>query len=224
MRKRIKLKDRLLPDYTVAEEITNMVSHIAGGALGITALVLCVLTAAAHKNIYGVIGSAIYGSAMIILYTMSSVYHGLRPGMGKKVLQVLDHCTIYLLIAGTYTVLALSALRPMFPELCWGMLTFQWTLTAIAVTLTAIDLKKFNVFSMICYISMGWAIALFIPQTIQSLSYPGFMLLLSGGISYTIGAILYGIGSKVHWMHSVFHIFVVIGSLLQFLSILLYGL
>ena len=224
MRKRIKLKDRLLPDYTVAEEITNMVSHIAGGALGIAALVLCVLTAAAHENIYGVIGSAIYGSAMIVLYTMSSVYHGLRPGTGKKVLQVLDHCTIYLLIAGTYTVLVMSALRPMFPELAWGLLIFQWTLAAIAITLTAIDLQKFNVFSMICYIGMGWAIALFIPQTIQALSYPGFMLLLSGGISYTIGAILYGIGSKVHWMHSVFHIFVVIGSLLQFLSILLYGL
>ena len=104
------------------------------------------------------------------------------------------------------------------------MLVFQWALAAIAVTLTAIDLKKYNVFSMICYIGMGWAVAPFIPQTIQALSYPGFMLLLSGGISYTIGAILYGIGSKVHWMHSVFHIFVVIGSLLQFLSILLYGL
>ena len=224
MRKRIKLKDRLLPDYTVAEEITNMVTHIAGGALGISALVLCILTAVKNANIYGIVGSAIYGAAMITLYTMSSVYHGLRPGMSKKVMQVLDHCTIYFLIAGTYTVLAISALRPLFPELGWGMLIFQWSLAAIAITLTAIDLKKYNVFSMICYVGMGWAIAPFIPQTIMALSYPGFMLLLSGGISYTIGAILYGIGSKVHWMHSVFHIFVVIGSLLQFLSILLYGL
>ena len=224
MRKRIKLKDRLLPDYTFAEEITNMVSHIVGGALGVAALVLCILASVKNHNLYGIIGSAIYGGAMITLYTMSSVYHGLRPGMGKKVLQVLDHCTIYLLIAGTYTVLAISALRPLFPALGWGMLIFQWTLAAIAITLTAIDLEKYNVFSMICYIGMGWAIALFIPQTIQALSYPGFMLLLSGGISYTIGAVLYGIGSKVHWMHSVFHIFVVVGSLLQFLSILFYGL
>lgn len=185
MRKRIKLKDRLLPDYTVAEEITNMVTHIVGGALGIAALVLCILTAVTNNNIYGIVGSAIYGGAMIALYTMSSVYHGLRPGMGKKVMQVLDHCTIYLLIAGTYTVLAISALRPLFPKLGWGMLIFQWTLAAIAVTLTAIDLKKYNVFSMICYVGMGWAIAPFIPQTIRALSYPGFMLLLSGGISYT---------------------------------------
>ena len=161
---------------------------------------------------------------MIALYTMSSVYHGLKPGMAKKVMQVLDHCTIYFLIAGTYTVLSLSAIRPLFPALGWGMVIFQWTLAAIAVTLTAIDLKKYNVFSMICYVGTGWAIAPFIPQTIHALSYSGFMLLLSGGISYTIGAILYGIGSKVHWMHSVFHVFVVIGSLLQFLSIFLYGL
>lgn len=224
MRKRIKLKDRLLPDYTAAEEITNMVTHIVGGALGIAALVLCTLVAARNNNEYGIVGAVIYGVAMIALYTMSSVYHGLRPGMGKKVMQVLDHCTIYFLIAGTYTVIAISALRPLFPSLGWGMLIFQWTLAAIAVTLTAIDLKKYNVFSMICYVGMGWAIAPFIPQAIHALSYPGFMLLLSGGISYTIGAILYGIGSKVHWMHSVFHVFVVIGSLLQFLSILLYGL
>ena len=224
MRKRIKLQDRLLPDYTAAEEITNMVTHIVGGALGIAALVLCILTAVKNNNLYGIIGSAIYGSTMIILYAMSSIYHGLRPGMGKKVMQVLDHCTIYFLIAGTYTVIAISALRPLFPGLGWGMLAFQWTLTAIAVTLTAIDLKKYNAFSMICYVGMGWAIAAFIPQTIQALGYPGFMLLLSGGISYTIGAILYGIGSKMHWMHSVFHVFVVLGSLLQFLSILLYCL
>ena len=224
MRKRIQLKDRILPDYTAAEEITNMVTHIVGGAVGIAALVLCILTAAKNNNIHGVVGSVIYGITMIALYTMSSVYHGLRPGMGKKVMQVLDHCTIYFLIAGTYTVIAISALRPLNPTLGWGMLIFQWTLTAIAVTLTAIDLKKYNVFSMICYVGMGWAIAPFIPYAIEALSYPGFMLLLSGGISYTIGAILYGIGSKVHWMHSVFHIFVVIGSLLQFLSILLYGL
>jgi hemolysin III len=224
MKKRIKLQDRLLPDYTNAEEIANMTTHIVGGALGIAALVLCTLTAARNNNVYGIVGSVIYGITMIALYAMSSIYHGLRPGMAKKVMQVLDHCTIYFLIAGTYTVLSISTIRPLFPRLGWGMLIFQWSLAAIAVTLTAIDLKKFNVFSMICYVGMGWAIAPFIPQTMHALSYPGFMLLLSGGIGYTIGAILYGIGSKIHWMHSVFHIFVVIGSFLHFLSIFFYGL
>lgn len=224
MRKRIKLADRLLPDYTVGEEVMNMVSHIVGGGLGVIVLILCVVRAALNGNVYGVVGSAIYGSSMIALYAMSSVYHGLRPGMAKKVLQVLDHCTIYFLIAGTYTVIALSALRPLYPVLGWGMCAFQWALMALAVTLTAIDLKKYNVFSMICYIGMGWAILPFMKQAHAALTQPGFILLLSGGIAYTIGAILYGIGAKKHWMHSVFHIFVVLGSLLQFLSIFLYCL
>ena len=97
-------------------------------------------------------------------------------------------------------------------------------MTALAVTLTAIDLKKYNVFSMICYIGMGWAILPFMPQAVQALTVPGFWLLLGGGIAYTVGSVLYGIGVKKRWMHSVFHVFVVVGSVLQFLSILLYGL
>ena len=224
MIKRTKLADRLLPDYYRGEEIMNMVTHIVGGALGVVALPLCMIFAGLHDNLYGVIGSAIYGICMIAMYSLSSIYHGLRLGMAKKVLQVLDHCTIYFLIAGTYTVLSLSALRPVYPKLAWGMLIFQWVLTAISVTLTAIDLKQYRVYSMVCYICMGWAILPFFPQTIVALTETGFALLLAGGISYTIGAVLYGIGSKKHWMHAVFHIFVVLGSLLQFLCILLYGL
>lgn len=224
MKKRIKLKDRLLPNYTFAEEITNMTTHIVGGALGLVALVMCTAAAALNKDPYAIFGAVLYGISMITLYTMSSVYHGMRPGTGKKVLQIMDHCTIYFLIAGTYSVIALTTLRSVDPVLSWGMLIFQWALSALAITLTAIDLKKYNVFSMICYIGMGWAILPFIPQTIAAMTTQGFILLLSGGISYTIGAVLYGIGSKVHWMHSVFHIFVVVGSLLQFLSIFLYAL
>ena len=196
-----------------------MVTHIVGGGLGILALALCVIRAAIHANPWGVVGSAIYGVSMIALYTMSSVYHGMRPGTGKKVMQVLDHCTIYFLIAGTYSVIALSALRPVNPVLGWGILAFQWALTALAVTLTAIDLHKYSIFSMVCYVFMGWCIIFFLPLALQALTPTGFYWMLAGGIAYTIGAVLYGIGSKMHWMHSVFHIFVVLGSLLQFISI-----
>lgn len=197
----------------------NMVTHIVGGGLGVIVLVLCVIRAAMHENTWGVVGSAIYGASMIALYTMSSVYHGLRPSTGKKVMQVMDHCTIYVLIAGTYTVIALSALRPVNPALGWGILAFQWGLTALAVTLTAIDLHKYSIFSMVCYVFMGWCIILFLPLAMQALTPAGFYWMLAGGIAYTIGAVLYGIGSKMQWMHSVFHIFVVLGSLLQFISI-----
>ena len=224
MAKRIRLCDRSLPRYSRGEEIMNMVTHIVGGGLGILALVLCVVKSATLRHFPAVVGCSIYGFSMILLYTMSSVYHGLRPGMGKKVLQVLDHCTIYFLIAGTYTAVSLSAILPSYPALGWGLLVFEWVFSALAATLTAVDLKKYSIFSMLCYIVTGWAVIPFWRQMLDVLTRPGFLLLLAGGIAYTIGAVLYGIGAKKKWMHSVFHIFVVLGSLLQFLCIFLYGL
>jgi len=219
--KRTKLSDRILPRYTKGEEIMNMVTHIVGGGLGIAALILCLLRA---RDGWSIFACAVYTICMIGLYAMSSIYHGLRPGTAKKVMQVIDHCTIYFLIAGTYTAVALAAIRPENPVLGWGLFAFEWMLTALAVTLTAIDLRKYRVFSMICYIGMGWAILPFMGLIHRILTLPGFWLLLLGGIAYTVGAILYGIGSRKRWFHSVFHIFVVLGSLLQFLSIWLYGL
>lgn len=224
MTHRIKLSDRSLPDYTKAEEIMNMVTHIVGGALGIVALVLCVIKSVMNQNIPGIVGSSIYGFTMITLYAVSSVYHGLHPSTGKKVMQIIDHCAIYFLIAGTYTPLLLSAFAPKYPFLGFGVLAAQWGLCALATTLTAIDLHHYRVLSMICYIGMGWGIIFFIPQTITVLTIHGFYWLLAGGIAYTVGAILYGIGVKKRWMHSVFHIFVVIGSLLQFIAVLFYAL
>ncbi|MCI6851166.1 MAG: hemolysin III family protein [Oscillospiraceae bacterium] len=222
--KRTKLSDRVLPDYSRGEELMNTVTHIVGGALGVAALTLCVVFAALRHNVYGVVGSAIYGASLIALYTVSSVYHGLKPGMGKKVMQIVDHCTIYFLIAGTYTVIVLSAIRPRYPVLGWGLFAFEWAMAALATTLTAIDLKKYNVISMICYIGLGWAIIPFARQALEVLTLPGFLFLLLGGIAYTIGAVLYGIGSRKKWMHSVFHIFVVLGSVLQFFAVLLYAI
>ena len=220
--KRTKLSDRKLPDHTKGEEIMNMTTHIVGGALAILVLIVCPWLCAVHKNTIGIIASAIYGFSMLVLYSMSSIYHGLRPNTGKKVLQVLDHCTIYFLIAGTYTPIALIAFRPVYPGLGWGLVAFQWALAALAATLTAIDLKKYNVFSMICYICMGWAVLPFLRQARHVLTDRGFGYLLAGGIIYTIGAVLYGIGAKKRWFHSVFHIFVVLGSGLQLICILFY--
>lgn len=222
--KRTKLSDRLLPDYTNGEEVMNMVTHIVGGGIALIALVACTWIAAVRTDLYSIVSSLIYGISMLTLYSMSSIYHGLRPGTGKKVLQILDHCTIYFLIAGTYTPISMIAIRPVYPGLGWGLVVFQWMLTALAVTLTAIDLKKYNVFSMICYICMGWAILPFMRQALQVLTEPGFAFLLAGGIAYTVGSILYGIGSKKHWFHSIFHIFVVLGSALQLICIVFYVL
>lgn len=217
---RTKLRDRMLPAYTRGEETMNMVTHIVGGGLGIIALILCVLQSVYRKDAVGIVCSAVYGGSMVILYTMSSIYHGLHPCTGKKVMQIIDHCTIYMLIAGTYTPIALCGLAPEYPLIGWGVFAAQWLLAAVAATLTAIDLRRFRVFSMICYICMGWGILPFIPQTLTVMGRNGFLFLLAGGIAYTVGAVLFGLGKKIRWMHSVFHIFVVLGSLLQLIAVL----
>lgn len=222
--KRTKLCDRHLPDYSRGEELMNMITHIVGGGLGVVVLLTCVVRAALNQDYWGIVGSTIYGTTFITMFTISSVYHGLKPGMSKKVMQVIDHCTIYVLIAGTYTPIVLASIAPKYPALGWTLFGVEWGLAALAITLTAIDLKKYNVFSMICYIGMGWGIIAFIPKVIEVLTLPGFWFLLSGGIAYTIGAVLYGIGSKKPWMHSVFHVFVILGSLLQFFAIFFYCL
>ena len=221
--KRTKLRDRILPKYTKGEEIFNMTSHIVGGALGIVALVLCVVFAAVHGNGYGVVSGAIYGVTMIILYTMSSIYHGLNPKRkAKKVFQVLDHCSIYLLIAGSYTPFALCTLREYNTALGWTIFGVIWFVAILGIILNSIDIKKFRVFSMICYLVMGWCIVFRINLLPELLGTAGFVLLLIGGLSYTVGAILYGLGKKHKYMHSVFHLFILLGSLLQFFTILLY--
>ena len=222
--KRTPIDQRELPDYTHGEEVMNMVTHIVGGGIGVLVLIAGILLSARKGDAWGVVSSVIYGLTMIWLYTMSSVYHGLRPDRAKKVMQVLDHCTIYALIAGTYTPILLVGIRPLYPVLAWVCFGIEWGLLALATTLTAIDLKKYTVLSMVCYIGMGWMIILALPQTVDAMTRAGFYWLLSGGIAYTVGAILYGIGSKHRYFHSVFHLFVLLGSILQAVAILGYVL
>jgi len=223
--KRTKLSDRILPTYTKGEEIFNMTSHIIGGILGIVATVLCVIFASIHKNVYGVVSGAIYGSTLIILYTMSSIYHGLSPKLlAKKVFQVLDHCTIFLLIAGCYTPVALCNIRHVNLAVGWWIFGIIWGLTIIGIVFNSIDLKKFKHFSMICYLLMGWCIIFRADLLLKSMDISGIVLLVTGGLSYTIGAILYGIGKKHKYFHSIFHLFILLGSFLQFFSILLYSM
>ena len=219
---RTRLRDRELPSYTKGEEIFNMVTHIVGGALGITATVLCVVFSAIHHNVYGIVSGAIFGATMIILYTMSSIYHGLRPNMAKKVFQIFDHCSIFLLIAGTYTPFALCVLRQHSLALGWSIFGVIWGLAVLGIILKSIDIKMFEVVSFILYVGMGWCI-IFTAKTVYSIiGSTGFGLLLGGGIAYTVGAVMYCFTSKLRYIHSVFHIFVVIGSLLHFLCILLF--
>ncbi len=220
---RQKLADRRLPDYTRGEEIFNMVSHIVGGAVGICALALCVIFAALHKNVYGVVSSAIYGFSMIVLYTMSSIYHGLSPEKtAKTVFQIIDHCSIFLLIAGTYTPIALCTLREESGALGWSVFGIIWAVAVLGIVLNSIDLKMFRKFSAVCYIAMGWCIVFAWKPTAAALTARGAALLVGGGIFYTIGAVIYYFFKKKRYMHSVFHLFVLFGSIMHMLCILLY--
>ncbi len=213
-----------LPDYTRGEEITNMVTHILGAAFALLAIPLLVIVAALHGSSWAVVSGAIYGVTLLIMFTVSSIYHGLRPGLGKRVMRVIDHCDIYFLIAGTYTPILLVSIRPLNPAMAWTVFGVEWALAAIAVTLNAIDLKRFEKVSMACYIGMGWSVVTMLKLTVEAMGLSGFLLLLSGGVAYTVGAVLYGLGKRVRYMHSVFHVFVLLGSILQFLSVLLYVL
>lgn len=219
--KRTKLADRAMPGYSRGEELCNMLSHIAGAVLGVVALVWCLILADTPVEI---ITSIIYAVTMILLYTTSSIYHGLTRPMAKRVFQVLDHCTIYLYIAGTYTIVALCAVRFENAAMAWVLVAIEWVMAAVAVTLTAIDLKKYERFSMVCYIVMGWSVLIAIPPVVRALGWTGFALLLAGGISYTVGSILYVIGRKKRYAHSVFHIFVLLGSIFQLFCIVFYVL
>ena len=195
--KRTKLADRILPNYTKGEEIFNMTSHICGAVLGVVATVLCIIAAAGHGNVYGIVSGAIFGSTMIILYTMSSIYHGLSPKIkGKKVFQILDHCSIFLLIAGSYTPFTLCTLRE--DNTIWGWTIFGiiWGFAILGIVLNAVDLKSYKKFSMICYLVMGWCIIFKIFTLFRLLGTAGCVLLITGGVIYTIGAILYGIRKK----------------------------
>lgn len=211
-----------LPSYTRGEEIMNMVSHIVGGAFGIAALVLLVVFSAIRGNAWAVVACAVYGTTLVTMFTISSIYHGLRPGRAKRVMRIIDHCDIYFLIAGTYTPILLVSIRPVNSGVAWAIFGVEWALTALAVTLNAIDLKRYEKISMACYIGMGWCVIAVLGLTIQVMTWSGFTLLLIGGIAFTIGAVLYGVGKRVRFMHSVFHLFVVAGCALQFFAIFFY--
>ncbi len=219
--KRIPLRERQLPDYTRGEEMMNMITHIVGGAVALLILIGSVLIGAKHQDAWAITSGSIYGFLTCAVFVISSVYHGLPDGMGKRVMQVVDHCTIYFMIAGTYTPILLVGMRKILPVAAWTVLGIEWVCAVIGTIFTAIDLKKYKTFSMVCYLTMGWAIIAVIKPTIQILGTDGFIWLLAGGICYTVGAVLYGLGKKHRYIHSVFHLFVNAGSLLQAIAILL---
>lgn len=215
-----KMKKITIPKYNLCEELINAISHGLGVALGIVALVLTIVFSAKNHSAIGVVSSCIYGTTMIIMYLNSCLYHAFSPKLkAKKVFRVLDHCDIYLFIAGCYTPYCLCLIGG---GRGWIIFSVIWISALIGVLLNAIDLEKFQIPSTIMYLVMGWMIVFSYSSIKSVLALPGLILLIAGGVAYTVGAVLYGIGAKRRYFHSVFHFFVLAGSILQFLSILIY--
>ena len=218
-------KGKELPQYTKGEEIFNAVSHIVGGAFGIVALILGIVYGIKyHHDALGMLGIVFYGVSMILLYTMSSIYHFLRRNKAKKVFRIFDHCTIYLLIAGTYSPICLITLR----DSIMGIILFSivWGCAIIGITANAINMYALpiKILSMIMYLAMGWCVVFAIKDLMQLMPIQEFWWILAGGIAYTIGCIFYGIGAKKKYIHSVWHLFVLLGTILQFVGIFAYSI
>lgn len=208
-----------LPDYKLSEELMNSITHGIGAGLGIAALVLCLVKSAAHGNPWAVVASALYGAGVIMVFTISCIYHALARNKGKKVMRVIDHCDIFFMIACTYMPYCLVSLRGVAG---WVLFGIVWGLAALGIVFNAVNLEKYSVPSTIVYVLLGWSIIVLYKPLVAAISLEGAMYLIGGGILYTIGAVLYALGKKKRYMHSVFHVIVIAGSILHFFSIYLY--
>lgn len=225
-----------LPNYKLKHELWNSITHGLGAIFGIIALFLMLLKVCGiypnndviydKEFIYKIIGVSIYGFGIITCMTISCLYHALAKNNGKRVFRVIDHDFVFVLVACTYTIFCLGSIREesmwngLVPYSGWIIFVIVWALIALGITMNSINIKKYAVLSMIIYICAGWTIIFASDILFTKLTLSGFLLLLGGGIAFSIGAILYGIGKKKSvWWHTVFHIFVLIGIILQFFSV-----
>ena len=202
--------------YSLGEEIFNSVSHGIGGLLSIAGTVVLIVFCAVYSDAWAVVSASIYGASLIILYTMSTLYHAITNNKAKNFFRIMDHDTIFFLIAGTYTPFTLVTLRG---PVGWVLFGIVWGAAIIGIVLNSIDLERFRKPSVICYILMGWAIIFAIKPMINALPSVSLIFLLTGGIFYTVGIIFYAL-KKVKWFHSVWHLFTIAGSVFHFFSIL----
>lgn len=215
--------------YTLGEEITNSITHGIGSLLSITALVLMIIKASMYKSAIDIVSVTIFGTSLIILYTMSALYHAISNEKAKNIFKIFDHSTIYLLIAGSYTAFTLIALRSINPTKAWVIFSIVWAIAILGTISYAIFKNKFKVLNIVSYVIMGWVIVLAIPEIVEYFKIKdammGLYLLITGGILYTVGIIFYALQKKNYkYFHCIWHIFVLAGSICHFFSVYLYVL
>ena len=200
--------------YTLGEEVMNAATHGLGAMLAVAGGTLLIASSALQRDPYKLAGAIVYAVSLVALYLCSTLYHSIASPRAKEVLRVFDHCTIFLLIAGTYTPFTLVTLRESGGWLLFGAI---WGAAAVGITLNAISLRRFEKLSLACYVAMGWAVVLHAGTLAAALSPAGLWLLVSGGLCYTGGILFYAIHKP--YMHGIWHLFVLAGSVCHFLCI-----
>lgn len=211
---------RNVREYTLGEEVANSVTHGIGAALSVAVLVLLAVKAAGSGEPLHIAAALVYGITMLVEYLMSTLYHAIAVERAKRVFKVLDHSGIYLFIAGTYTPFCLVTLLD-----CGGvwLAAFVWAVSIAGIAAEAFWVFRPRWISAVLYLLLGWSVVAYVPALFETLPPPGFALVLAGGISYTVGCVFYVL-KKIPYMHSVFHVWVIAASVLQFLAVYLYVL
>jgi hemolysin III len=206
--------------YSRSEEATNIITHAVGFFLGIAALVLMVVRASLHGDAWHIVGASIFGAGLVILYAASTIYHSVRGVKARKVFRVIDHATIYVLIAATYTPFALVTLNGWVG---WTIFGVVWGLAVTGIVLKVFFTGRAEVLLTLMYIAMGWMIIFAAKPLVENLSVAGLTWLVAGGVAYTVGAVFYGI-NKLKFNHAIFHLFVLLGSICHFVTVYSYVL
>ena len=214
------MEQKKITYYDPKEEKLNVISHAFGLVLSIIALVLLVVFASLEGSAWHIVSFSIYGASLIVLYAASRFYHNSKTPKLRYRLNIFDHASIYVLIAGTYTPFTLVVLDGWVG---WTIFGVSWGLALTGVILKLFFIGKYDRISTIAYVLMGWLIVFAIKPLVQNLPIEGLLWLLGGGISYTVGAILYSI-KKIKYNHAIFHIFVLLGSFCHFIAVFFYVL
>ncbi len=205
-------------NQSMGEEIANAISHGVGAALAIAGTVVMIVCASVYSDAMGVVCGCLYGFSLIFLYLMSTIYHSLTNVKAKAVFQVMDHCTIFVLILGSYIPICLSLLGG---ALGWTLFGVNAFFTVLGITANAVNVHRWEKLSLALYLLMGWSIIFCVKPVLALIPPAGFWLLLAGGLSYTIGVIFYRL-PKPRYMHCVWHLFVLGGSVFHYFFILFY--
>ena len=221
MKKEITKPNKGGRDQTVGEEVANAVTHGVGAALSIACLVVAVVFAAIRKDTWSVVSVSIYGACMFILYMCSTLYHAIMKPRAKAVFNVFDHAAIYLLIAGSYTPFCLAGIRHYSPAWAWSIFGVVWGCAVLGIVFQSLFVNKYQKLSNATYLAMGWIVVVAIYPLWKAMGTAAVLWIAAGGIAYSLGVIFY-VMKRVKYMHAVWHIFVLAGTLIHYGVVLYY--